>query len=77
MDQVDTSIVDTIKMLDELKERGEKKAYALKLCVFATILGYIASIIAEASRASLVYVVLSNFGKEVCSFLSTNETNGG
>ena len=33
MDEVDTSVVDTIKVFEELnksKERGEKKAYALK-----------------------------------------------
>ena len=54
MDEVDTSLVDTIKVLEELnksRERGEKKTYALKLCVFATVLGYIASTIAQASRA--------------------------
>ena len=80
MVRVNTSLVDTIKVLEELnksKERGEKKAYALKLCVFATVLGYIASIAAEASRAGSVYVVLSNLGKEVCLFVFTNETNGG
>ena len=80
MDEVDTSLVDTIKALEELnksKERGEKKAYALKLCVFATVLGYIASIVTEASRAGSVYIVLSSLGKEVCSFVFTNETNGG
>ena len=68
MGEVDTSLVDTIKALEELnksKERGEKKAYALKLCVFATVLRYIASIVAEASRAGLVYTVLSSLGKEV------------
>ena len=34
MDEVDTSVVDTIKVFEELnksKERGEKKAYALKV----------------------------------------------
>ena len=80
MDEVDTSLVDTIKVLEELnksRERAKKKAYTLKLCVFATVLGYIASIAAEASRAGSVYVVLSNLGKEVCSFVFTNETNGG
>ena len=80
MDGVDTSLVDTIKVLEELnksKLRGEKKAYALKLCVFMTVLGYIASIMTEASRAGSVYIVLSNLGKEVCSFVFTNKTNGG
>ena len=67
-------------MIEELnisRERGEMKTYVLKLCVFATVLGYIASTIAEASRAGSVYVVLSKLGKEVCSFVFTNETNGG
>ena len=80
MDEVDPSHDDTIKAMEELnksKERGEKKAYALKLCVLATVLGYIASIVNEASRAGSVYIVLSNLGKEVCSFVFTNETNGG
>ena len=80
MEEVDTSLVDTIKALEELnksKERVEKKAYALKLCVFATVLGYIASIVTEASRAGLVYTALSSLGKDVCSCVFTNETNGG
>ena len=80
MDKVDTSLVDTIKVLEELnksRERGEKKAFALKFCVFVTVLGYITSTIAEASRAGSVYVVLSKLGKEVCSFVFTNESNGG
>ena len=79
MDEVDTSVVDTIKVFEELnksKWRGEKKAYALKLCVFATVLGYIASIVTEATRAWSVYIVLSNLRKQVCSFVFTNETNG-
>ena len=53
MDKVDTSLVDTIKALKELnksKERGEKKAYAFKLYVFETVLGYIASIVTKASE---------------------------
>ena len=80
MDEVDTSLTDTIKALEELnksKERGEKKTYALRLCVFVTILGYIASIATEASRAGSAYTVLSSLGKEFCSFVLTNGTNGG
>ena len=80
MDEVDTSLTDTIKALEELnksKERGEKRAYALKLCVFVTVIGYIASIVTEASRVGSAYTVLSSLGKEFCSFVLTNETNGG
>ena len=80
MDEVDTSLTDTIKALEELnksKERGEKRAYALRLCVFVTVIGYIASIVSEASRVGSAYTVLSSLGKEFCSFVLTNETNGG
>ena len=66
MDEVDTNLVDTIRVIKELnrsRERREKKKFALKLCVFATVLGYIANTIIEASRVGLVYVVLSKLGK--------------
>ena len=67
-------------MIEELnisRERGETKTYVLKLCVFATVLGYIANTIAEASRAGAVYVDLSKLGMEACAFVFANETNGG
>ena len=79
MDEVDTNLVDTIRVIKELnrnRERREKKTFALKLCVFSTGLSYIANTIIEASRVGLVYVVLSKLGKEACSLMFANETNG-
>ena len=76
----DTSLVDTIRVIEELnrsRERRVKKRFALKLCVFATVIGYIANSIIEASRAGSVYVVLSKLGKEACSLVFANETKRG
>ena len=80
MDEVDTNLVDTIRVIEELnrsRERREKKKFALKLCVFATVLGYIANTIIEASRAGSVYIVLTKLGKEACSLVFVNKTNVG
>ena len=45
-------------MVEELNrsEQGGKKVFALKLCVFVTVLGYITNTIFGASRTDSVYV---------------------
>ena len=78
MDEVDTNLVDTLRVVEELnrsKRRGGK-ALVLKFCVFVTILSYIANKVFEASRAYSVYVLLYRIGKEVCSLVFANETHG-
>ena len=67
MDEVDTTLVDTMRVTEELNRSGERrdeKMFALKLCVLATVLSYIASTIVEPSRAGSVYLILSKLGKE-------------
>ena len=56
MDEVDTNLADTLKVVEELNrsERRGSKTLALKFCVFVTILSFIANTMFEASRADSV-----------------------
>ena len=59
----------------EREKRG--KTFALKLCVFVTVLSDIANRLFEAFRADSVHLVLNRIGKEVCLLLFMNKTHGG
>ena len=78
MDEVDTNLADTLRVVEELNrcDRGGGRTLALKLCVFVTKLSFVANTLFEASRADSVYVVLYRIGKEVCLFVFPNETHG-
>ena len=80
MNGLETNLAaDNLRVIEELNRneiRG-KKTFALKFCAFVTILGYIANTILESSRTGSVYVVLSRIGKEACSLVCANKTNGG
>ena len=53
------------------------KAFALKFCMFVTVLSYIANTVFEETRADTVYLVLNRIGKDVCSLVFANATHGG
>ena len=59
MDEVDTNLIDTIRVVEELN-RSEKRGgrtFVLKVCVFLTVLSFIANTVHEATRADSVYLV--------------------
>ena len=55
MDEADTNLADTLRVVEELNrsERRGRKTFALKFCVFVTVLSYVANTVFEVTRADL------------------------